>query len=101
MDIERIDDRILSSGQVAGQAAMRRAGRTTRQPRQSVDTRRTPVTPPPMLSSPSREFLWARAAVVAAPDVRAERVAALKQRIESGTYSVAPEHLARKLLGRV
>ena len=101
MDIERIDDSILSSGQVGGQATMHQAGRATPQPRQSVDTRRTPASPPLTPSSPSLEFLWARGVVAAAPDVRAERVAALQQRIESGTYGVAPEHLARKLLGRV
>ena len=101
MDIERIDAPFLRSEQVAGQAATHRATRSTRQLLQRMDMMRRQATPPLTLSSPSREFLWARSAVVAAPDVRAERVAALKQRIESGTYSVAPERLARKLLGRV
>ena len=40
----------------------------------------------------------ARQAVDAAPDVRADKVAAIKKRIEDGTYSVSPELLARKLL---
>jgi flagellar biosynthesis anti-sigma factor FlgM len=37
--------------------------------------------------------------VEAAPDVRAEKVARIKQQVESGTYSVPAEELAKKLLG--
>ncbi|MDI3340325.1 MAG: flagellar biosynthesis anti-sigma factor FlgM [Sphaerobacter sp.] len=33
------------------------------------------------------------------PEVRADRVAALRQRIEAGDYHVAPEQVAAKLLG--
>ncbi|HLI28756.1 MAG TPA: flagellar biosynthesis anti-sigma factor FlgM [Chloroflexota bacterium] len=51
------------------------------------------------LSARARELLRARLAVEQAPEVRAERVAALRQRLATGTYSVSPEQLARKLLG--
>jgi flagellar biosynthesis anti-sigma factor FlgM len=37
--------------------------------------------------------------VESAPDVRAEKVARIKQQVESGTYSVPAEELAKKLLG--
>jgi negative regulator of flagellin synthesis FlgM len=51
------------------------------------------------ISDRSRELARARQAVDAAPDVRADKVAEIRQRIEDGTYSVPPELLAQKLLG--
>ena len=50
------------------------------------------------ISDRSRELARARQAVDAAPDVRADKVAEIKKRIEDGTYSVSPELLARKLI---
>jgi negative regulator of flagellin synthesis FlgM len=52
------------------------------------------------LSARARELLRARLAVEQAPEVRAERVAAIRQQLAAGTYAVSPEQLARKLLGR-
>lgn len=40
----------------------------------------------------------ARAAVAKTPDIREERVAAIKERMEAGTYSVDMDALADKLL---
>lgn len=40
----------------------------------------------------------AHAAVSAAPDVRADKVNAIKERIASGEYSVDSQNIARKLL---
>ena len=40
----------------------------------------------------------AKAAVAAAPDVREDRVAAIKAALANGTYSVSDEDLANKLL---
>jgi negative regulator of flagellin synthesis FlgM len=40
----------------------------------------------------------ARNQVASAPDVRQEKVSAIKQQISDGTYSVSPSVLARKML---
>jgi negative regulator of flagellin synthesis FlgM len=50
------------------------------------------------LSSEARSLAAARQAVEAAPDVREDRVAELKQRIARGEYDVPADTLARKLL---
>ncbi len=53
------------------------------------------------LSEEARALAAARNAVAAAPDVREEKVADVKQRIEDGTYAVAPRALARKIMDRL
>ncbi len=50
------------------------------------------------LSESSRDMRGARAAAAAAPDVRADRVAALKAQVQNGTYTVDNQALAGKLL---
>jgi negative regulator of flagellin synthesis FlgM len=50
------------------------------------------------LSSEARSLAANRRAVEAAPDVREDRVADLKQRIARGEYDVPADVLARKML---
>lgn len=50
------------------------------------------------LSLSDREFVYAREAVGRAPEVRAERVAILRQRIADGAYYVPDSILAGRLL---
>ena len=50
------------------------------------------------LSDEARALAAARDTVAAAPDVREDKVSAIKQRVEDGTYSVPSNVLARKLL---
>jgi negative regulator of flagellin synthesis FlgM len=50
------------------------------------------------LSDNARSLAAARDAVKAAPDVRDDKVAAIKQQVSDGTYSVAAQVLARKML---
>lgn len=52
------------------------------------------------ISDFGRELHVAKQAVAAAPDVRADRVAELKSRIEDGTYSVSGESFADKLISK-
>ena len=49
-------------------------------------------------SERARELARVQQAVEAAPEVRPDKVAALKKRIDDGTYNVPPEALADKLL---
>jgi negative regulator of flagellin synthesis FlgM len=51
------------------------------------------------VSARGRELAKAQQAVDAAPDVRTDKVAEIKKRIEDGTYQVPADVLARKLLG--
>ncbi len=53
------------------------------------------------LSDEARAMAAARQAVSNAPDVREDKVAAIKQRIEDGTYSVSPRVLAQKIFEHV
>lgn len=50
------------------------------------------------LSEQALRFHRANSAVQGAPDVREEKVALVRQRIESGTYEVDPALIARKML---
>jgi flagellar biosynthesis anti-sigma factor FlgM len=50
------------------------------------------------LSSRSRELHSAMAAVQAAPDVRSDKVADVKRRLDNGTYVVDPTRIARGIL---
>jgi len=50
------------------------------------------------LSSRSRELHGALAAAQAAPDVRADKVADVRRRLENGTYVVDPTRIARGIL---
>jgi negative regulator of flagellin synthesis FlgM len=50
------------------------------------------------LSASARLLAAAREAVQAAPDVRADKVADIKQRLGDGTYTVNASVLARKML---
>jgi negative regulator of flagellin synthesis FlgM len=50
------------------------------------------------LSTRARELSLAREAARQAPDVRADRVAALRQQIAAGTYHVSDDLLAQKIL---
>jgi negative regulator of flagellin synthesis FlgM len=52
------------------------------------------------ITESARELNRARAAVEAAPETRAERVAALKQQIANGAYQPDPQEIAREILDR-
>jgi flagellar biosynthesis anti-sigma factor FlgM len=100
MDIERISQRQIDPA-VTGGGAARRAERTGNESGVKADQKGTqPAASDTVeISSESRALARARQAVDAAPDVRADRVAEIKKRIEDGTYSVSPDLLAKKMLG--
>lgn len=52
------------------------------------------------LSTAGRDFQTAKTAVAAAPDVREDRVAAIKAKINNGTYQVDTSAFAEKLLSK-
>lgn len=99
MDIERISQRQTDPAAIAGQAAARRAERANNESQAKADPQSVRSSSDTVeISDRSRELARARQAVDAAPDVRADRVAEIRKRIEDGTYSVSPELLAQKLL---
>jgi negative regulator of flagellin synthesis FlgM len=67
-----------------------------------LSTAERPPAPPQdgvELSSTARDVHAARAAIATLPEVREERVAALKAAVAAGTYHVSSAALAQKLLG--
>ena len=50
------------------------------------------------ISQMGKDYQIAKSAVAAAPDVRAEKVNAIKQALASGTYNVSMEEVADKLI---
>ncbi len=52
------------------------------------------------ISQAGKDYQTAKAAVAAAPDIREDKVEAIKQKIASGTYDVSGEKLADKLIDR-
>lgn len=52
------------------------------------------------LSTAGRDFQIAKSAVAAVPDVREDRVAAIKAKIDNGTYQVDTSAFADRLLSR-
>lgn len=98
MEIERISQR-QSDPAVSGQAAARRAERASNEVQPKADAERVRFPSDTLeISDRSRELARARQAVEAAPEVREDKVAEIRKRIEDGTYSVSPHLLARKLL---
>ncbi len=95
MDIERLSQRYKND--IGETAAARRAGRTPSEVARPSDADRSRGDSLE-ISDSARQLAKARQAVDAAPEVRSEKVADIKKRIEDGTYSVSPKVLARKLL---
>lgn len=98
MEMDRIGQR-QNDPLVNGGMGARRVERTAPDARPKTESERTQgPTDSVEISSRSRELARARQAVEDAPDVRADKIAEIKRRIEDGTYSVSPHLLAQKLL---
>jgi flagellar biosynthesis anti-sigma factor FlgM len=95
MDIERISQRYMT--EVGEAAVARRAERAPSEVARRADAER-PRGDTLEISDRARELARARQAVDEAPEVRAEKVADIKKRLEDGTYTVSPKLLAHKLL---
>jgi negative regulator of flagellin synthesis FlgM len=98
MGIESINSQPTRNTEgVAEQAAVQRTerGRQGAQPK-GVDAASGDTLE---VSARGRELAKAQQAVDATPDVRADKVSDIKQRIADGTYHVSADVLARKLLG--
>ena len=52
------------------------------------------------ISQFGRDYQIAKQAVAEAPDIRADKVAEMKSKIESGEYSVSADELAEKLAAK-
>ena len=53
------------------------------------------------ISRAGMEFQIAQQAVHAAPDIREDKVQALKEQMQAGTYSISMDDLAEKLLNNI
>jgi negative regulator of flagellin synthesis FlgM len=69
-----------------------------RQERSHPQREETPKVDSVTLSDDAKSLAAAQHAVQAAPDVRDQKVEAIKQRVQDGTYSVPSRVLARKIL---
>jgi negative regulator of flagellin synthesis FlgM len=52
------------------------------------------------ISASGRDYQVARSAVLSAPDIRGDRVAELKAKIQAGNYQVSPDSFAEKLIAK-
>ncbi len=73
-------------------------GQVPRTPTHRRSARRPACDPQSFLPLADSNFVRAYETVRQAPEVRAERVAILRQRIAAGTYSVPAALLARRLM---
>jgi negative regulator of flagellin synthesis FlgM len=64
----------------------------------SQKTTKTTFADQVQISSIGKDIQIAKAAVKASPDVRAELTAPIKEKIQSGTYSVETSSFAEKLI---
>jgi len=53
------------------------------------------------LSDASKELQAAKDAVAATPDIRQQKVDAIKQAVENGSYELDPAKIAEKMLGSI
>lgn len=70
----------------------------TKKVQQAQASEKTVASDKVQISSLGKDIQTAKAAVTAAPDVREDKVAAIKAKLASGTYSVSNEDFAQKLL---
>jgi negative regulator of flagellin synthesis FlgM len=86
---------------VTGARTQRAEAQPAKQPEQEAAQAAGPTTGPAAtvsLSSRSRELHGALAQVKAAPDVRDDKVAAVRRQLENGTYVIDPTRIARSIL---
>lgn len=86
------------------QAFADHAAETDRQHRlrQKPDTAKgsAPASLTVTLSNTSKNLLTARSAALQAPDERPDKIAALRETIENGSYRIDPDKIAEKMIGR-
>ena len=70
----------------------------TKKIKQTQAGEKVTITDQVQISSRGKDIQTAKAAVKASPDVREEKVAAMKAKLASGNYSVSNEAFAAKLL---
>lgn len=66
--------------------------------REAAASENVPASDSSGITNSARELSQAREVVEASPEVRAEKVAALKAAIANGTYDADPREIARSLL---
>lgn len=68
--------------------------------RAKVEKNSTVATDQIQISSQARSFQVAMKAIQEVPEMRQEKIDAIKQQIETGTYQPSAQDIARKMMGR-
>jgi negative regulator of flagellin synthesis FlgM len=103
MSIERVNNQDAARAYVQSTDATRAAGASTagvvtQQASKAAQQSQAQTADSVTLSDSARSLAAARDAVQNAPDVREQKVAEIKQHVDSGTYEVPASVLARKML---
>jgi negative regulator of flagellin synthesis FlgM len=101
MKIQDQKQRTAAELGITGAKTQRADAQPTKKPDQEAPKAAGPAAGPAAtvtLSSRSRELHGALAQAKAAPDVRQEKVADVRRRLESGTYVIDPTRIARSIL---
>lgn len=93
MRIENIDKKAINTYEQQVQRVNDQAKAETAQQQQ-----KPAKTDEVSLSTQARELQKAKEAVEASPDVRQEKVAAIKAQVEAGTYNIPAGYVAAKML---
>jgi flagellar biosynthesis anti-sigma factor FlgM len=101
MKIQDQQQRTAAELGIAGARTQRADAQPAKQPEQQTPQAANAATGPAAtvsLSSRSRELHGALAQVKAAADVREDKVAEARRKLESGTYVIDPTRIARNIL---
>ena len=98
MSIERISAQNVSRAYVQQSADAATATGAHQAGKAGKHAHQAPKADSVTLSDSARSLAAARQAVQDSPDMREEKVAAIKQQVDTGTYSVPTSVLARKMV---
>ena len=97
--------RVTNNSNQPVQSGEASAARKTDKTQESSSAKKASATPVAVegsartdISAKAREFAKAQEVAASAPDVREEKIAELKRRIQSGSYSVDPNAIADRMV---
>ena len=97
MSVSRVGSSPVQGGDVASTKRSERAN-ATNEARKTGYAEETDSSAKSEISSRAKDFAKAREVAASAPDVREEKVAELKRRIQSGMYKVDADAIADRMI---